>query len=575
MVCVAAAVLSVGCGGGGGPSTFTVVYATDWTHFAAANGGQSEQITLYDANDLVLGTTVMNEDVAGVETFTFSSVPRGSQRFVIQLYSGRNLTGTQTGALEAVVTVERTTTFATIVGVAPTQIAVTPPVAVLTVPQNARFIGTAYASPNLAAFLPVGDLTWSATGGVVTVDAVTGTAVSTAPGPGTVKAVSSAYLLTGTAQVTVQAGSSKVAKWTVMVYLNAANDLSPYSTLNVSQMESVAQNPDVRIVLQWKEATGVSPSQVFNGTRRMVVHSGSTALIQDLGSGVDMGVPQTLKNFISWTTTNYPATRYALIVWNHGNGWRRSPSQLAASRAVSYDDETGNAIQVWDLPGALAGNHFDMIAWDASLMQMLEVAYEIRSFTTYVVGSEESPPGAGYPYDKILAKFRDNPDASSATLSKAFVDGMLGVVAYQNQKITQSVLETDKLDALATSVDDLAVQLLANQSDLTGVIPAVRTATQSYSPEFSPPRYYLDLENLAANMNTMIGISAIQTAAQNVETAASAAVLWEGHNSLSPGSHGVSIDFTPGSLGSSLLADYGQLEFAQKTHWGDWLNVSP
>ena len=37
------------------------------------------------------------------------------------------------------------------------------------------------------------------------------------------------------------------------------------------------------------------------------------------------------------------------------------------------------------------------VAYDASLMQMAEVDYQIMSKTNLILGSEESPPGGGYP----------------------------------------------------------------------------------------------------------------------------------------------------------------------------------
>ncbi|MBO4266826.1 MAG: hypothetical protein J5910_06505 [Lachnospiraceae bacterium] len=31
-----------------------------------------------------------------------------------------------------------------------------------------------------------------------------------------------------------------------------------------------------------------------------------------------MGDEKTLENFVSWSTENYPADRYMLILWDHG-----------------------------------------------------------------------------------------------------------------------------------------------------------------------------------------------------------------------------------------------------------------
>ena len=36
----------------------------------------------------------------------------------------------------------------------------------------------------------------------------------------------------------------------------------------------------------------------------------------------DMDDPEVLKDFIDWGLKKYPADRYGLIFWNHGNQWR-------------------------------------------------------------------------------------------------------------------------------------------------------------------------------------------------------------------------------------------------------------
>lgn len=58
-------------------------------------------------------------------------------------------------------------------------------------------------------------------------------------------------------------------------------------------------------------------------------------------------------------------------------------------------------------------------------------------------------------------------------------------------------------------------------------------------------------------------------------TAVTAAVVWEGHNTLSSTSHGLAIDFSPAANFTNYALDYGQLRFAQETRWDDWLTVDP
>jgi hypothetical protein len=363
--------------------------------------------------------------------------------------------------------------------------------------------------------------------------------------------------------------------------MNAANDLDAYSTLNVSQMQQVATNPDVRFVVQWKQSTAVTPTATFNGTRRYLVRpslSGAivSQIVQEMGAGIDMGIPKSLHDFIAWGKSQYPADHYAVVLWDHGNGWLpefKKPSLRAAPPAFSYDGQTGHSIQIWQLNQAFQGEHVDITAFDASLMQMDEVAYQLIGLTDYVAGSEESPPGPGYPYQRVLAEFTNNPDGSPRFLAKAFVDGMLAEPTYANQKIEQSVVDTSQMPGVASAAAILGQALVANEPALAPIVPGLRATTQSYLQTTN--RYFYDSVDLCNQLSANTGIGAVQTACTNYNAAAANAIVWEGHNTLSPGSHGLSIDFSPSSFFVTVTADYSQLAWNSATNWSQWLVIAP
>lgn len=577
MVCVfllSMILASCGGGGGGGGIGSTLAYRTDWTNRSRAVTGLSQRISIYDLDGVLVSTTVMNQDADGLQGTDIQLNVKGDYRLYVELFSQRDLGGIKTGEINTLVTVSGTTTFTSAVGDEPTSVKVKPTSGTLVVQQSRQFYACGYAGSNRAVFTGPGTISWQTLGGVASVNG-TGLVLGLSQGSGTVRAQHSGSGSQGSAVINVTPFNTTTTKWTIMVYMNAANDLAPFSTLNVNQMEKVAGNAQVRFVVQWKQSTTAWPSSTFNGTRRYLVKQDTSnqiasQLVQDMGTEVDMGQPSTMLDFINWAKTYYPADRYCFIVWNHGSGWKRSP---ALSRAVSFDDETGNAIQTWQLAQAIGSNNFDIVAWDASLMQMMEVAYEIKDHAEYVVGSEESPPGEGYPYDSIFSVFRDTPDATTRNLTKAFVDGMVNNPSYVNRKITQSSIETAKLSDLATALDGLAAQLIANQGTIASQIQNIRNTAQAYSPNST--RVFRDIGHLCDLINAQIAIPAVQNAATNVKSKLQAALAWEGHNSNSPNSQGLSIDFSSASLFNTLQSDYGQLLFGQTTQWDQWLQVAP
>lgn len=542
--------------------------------------GLSQVVTLLDSNRNAIGSRVINR--GGTLTASFDGIASGTYTLQAELRSQADGGGSTIGQVLAIVDVcgigRATNTFTTVAGGTIATVQVWPASATVRQNESKQFAATAIDASGAGVFTGSGAFAYDVLGGVGTIDGA-GLFLATNPGAGSVRAAHTDSGRTGSATVQVDAYTAPRTKWTILVYLSAANDLYPYSTLNVNQMETVADNPDVRYVLQWKQSRAAFPSSSFDGTRRYLVTPDNSSavtsrLVQDMGGGVDMGMPHSLRDFVAWGKALYPADRYGLIVWNHGNGWRRSMADAAPTRAVSYDDQTGNAIQIWDLGTALGTERFDFIAWDASLMQMMEVAYEIRGNTPYVIGSEESPPGEGYPYNQAFAPFRNGPDGATRDLTKSFVDAMVNYSPYASRKITQSVIDTSRLPLLATALDGLGAAMFEHVTALQTIVPAVRTQAQSYSP--TTLRTYRDLIHVCSLLEGSAGIpAAVQSAAQLARTRAAEAIVWEGHNAQSPNSAGIAIDFSSGSRFSSTQSDYRRLKLAQDTRWDEWLMIAP
>jgi len=378
-------------------------------------------------------------------------------------------------------------------------------------------------------------------------------------------------------------GGRGTLKWTVMVFLNAANDLDDYSELNINQMEQIQTNPNVRVVVQWKRAARFAPPGSWTGTRRYLIQYDTDAqrinsrLLEDLGEGVDMGSADTLREFVRWARTNYPADRYALVIWNHGSGWR---SRAAfRGRAVSFDDELGTSIKIWELPTAIrpssADPVLDVLLFDASLMQMVEVAYECRNIARYIVGSEESPPGEGYPYHEILKPLMDNSDIAPAQWASAIPHIF---VSWYNQNfpfyrnITQSAVDAARLESVADALDALAGSLIAKRTLYVNALARARQDAQNYStyPE------YRDLWHAAELIRQYTADAELTQRVNALQSAIRQAVIANDRDTR-PGSrvfhsYGLSI-YYPDS--GSYLGRYSNTALARATRWDEWLQVAP
>lgn len=208
--------------------------------------------------------------------------------------------------------------------------------------------------------------------------------------------------------------------WTVMVYMAADNDLGIDGALNyaerdLNEMETVGSTALVNILVQVDlYADQAKRYRIIRDNDQAQVNSPP---LMQLGE-TNTGEQETLRDFLRWGVSNFPARHYLVVLWNHGSGIadeQRSPVQ---TRAICYDQDGGAGAQDWltvkevkaALVEALVDRPVDLLITDACLMQMAEVAVEWQGVAAYLVGSEETTPVDGLPYDTILQRLVLNSD---------------------------------------------------------------------------------------------------------------------------------------------------------------------
>ncbi|MGC8717067.1 MAG: clostripain-related cysteine peptidase [bacterium] len=359
----------------------------------------------------------------------------------------------------------------------------------------------------------------------------------------------------GTSQVVqVTIGTS----WTFMVYMNGDNSLSSYTTYDLQEMESVGSRNGINIIVQLDTYGN-------NGCWRYMVRQGSLDLLAQLPE-LDSGSPDTLRDFANWAMQNYPAKYYALIIWDHGNGWRRATT----TKGISQDETSNSIISSVGLKQAInqMTNRINLLGMDACLMSTVEVAYQVRGNADYLVGSEESEPANGWPYNTILSALADNPYMSPRDLASIIVDRY--VASYSSSDVvTQSALDLSRIDSLVSSCDALAQTLISNMSVYKSMIQNAVSHTQHYSGD---PNQY-DLYDFAYNL---LGInSSIYSAASNVMSNVQSVVVNEAHSSSGGvgNSHGLSVWIPNPTDYSNSISTYLTLDFAISTHWPQFLQA--
>lgn len=282
-------------------------------------------------------------------------------------------------------------------------------------------------------------------------------------------------------RVTEESRYQRDTTWTIMVYVNAKNNLEEYGLKDINEMEAFGSTEKVKVVAELGRMNGFSFAEGnWTGSRRYFIQkdnnpSAITSPVVENMPSADMGDWNHLVDFVKWAKTNYPSRNYMLIVWNHGSGWVKR----TGDKGISYDDETGNHITTPQLGQALrAMKGVDIYASDACLMQMLSVAYEIKDRADYIVGSEETEPGDGYTYDLLLEKINAS-DLTALGVGKATVDAYSDHYKSIGQSSTHSLIKTEQLQTFVSSLNAFADTVMTHYSK--NIAKAARAKTASYA----------------------------------------------------------------------------------------------
>ncbi len=378
-------------------------------------------------------------------------------------------------------------------------------------------------------------------------------------------------------------GNVTRAKWTIMILMAADNDLERFAIADVNELERLPRNDDVNIVVLMDRSPGYDTTNGnWTDARRFVIQPDNDLEImtsaigaQSLGE-IDSGSPETVRDFINWCQTNYPADRYLYNFWNHGSGWRPvgRGTEINTTRGILFDDTAGTYIKAHEMAQALdSRERIDVVTIDCSLMQMGETLAEIQGKTDYIVGSEESPPGEGYSYNVIYRNLMANPGMAPSTLAKDIVSQYVRDVGSRSS-VTQSAFRTDRLPALWTALRGYSRALVTADARYHSQILAARNDTQRYGSYASLYDGNRDLIDFLDNVDRRTNNSTLRTAGNQVRAAFDAALLAEGHTGANLSrSHGLAVWLPNDSDWNLLRSSYIRTQFAGLTEWTNWLDT--
>ncbi|WP_311320919.1 clostripain-related cysteine peptidase [Capnocytophaga sputigena] len=244
----------------------------------------------------------------------------------------------------------------------------------------------------------------------------------------------------------------------------ADNDLDFYATANINEMETfMAQNPEAGSVYVYidraKNRKTAHPIlyQITADTSAKI-NSKIIKVYPENNSANEKVLAEALSQVQTICAINNEFLR-GLVLWSHGSAWLPESVSLASQRATAVksfgldqtmaNNENHNAeMDIRKLAIILNNYHFDFILFDACFMASIEVFYELRNTTDYIIASPTEVLATGFPYKDILT------DMLSATVNYQKIAQKYVAFFQQKKGVLQSAsvvtVKTAELPQFAT-----------------------------------------------------------------------------------------------------------------------------
>lgn len=424
--------------------------------------------------------------------------------------------------------------------------------------------------------------------------------------------------------------SATQAKWTVLVYLAGDNNLDAAGVIDLQEMKSVGSSESLNVVAQFDRSGKHGTTKRFRLRKGTPVASDAVDDLGETNSGdpsvlfdflswgadaypADHYLVSLWNHGAGWDDSNLyggdyfggqppPISHKGVRLENATRG-NRPPAPAASreariplpqakaamdrakhalfattvekmmnTRAIAFDDQAKDFIDNLEMKRVMLklekqiGRKIDILGFDACLMSMVEIAYEIRDAARYTVGSQEEEPNNGWPYDRILARIAKDPTITPGDLAKGMVDDY--VASYKtSDRATLAAGDLSTVADVVTAVSMLAQALTAEVAnpDAMGALTVVRSRVQEYTKPYDE---YVDLIDLCDGLDAMLKRPAVTGVTRRVRDAVNAYVLRSGFKGAGVDrSHGTSIYFPK----KSVCTLYSTLDFAKDGEWARFI----
>ena len=285
---------------------------------------------------------------------------------------------------------------------------------------------------------------------------------------------------------------------TILVWLGGDNNLSDETGRKIEALRQGWTYTGNKCLIYQDSRDGARLLRLRGGCR--TTPTPYVEIVREYGAE-NSASPAIFARVLREVADEYPADSYGLIFFSHASGWlpagtlQNPQKQRKHSRSIGVDDGgTGRAeMEIAEFAAAIPDGMFDFIVFETCLTAGVEVAYELRGKSDYMLASaaEIVSPGFTPVYPSAL-RLLCNTAVETRTALEAFGHAWMNYVATNytgaRRSATLSLIDIDETSPLAARTQAALRTRSAEAPDLSRLQHFDRPGSYGDSPAL--PRFF-------------------------------------------------------------------------------------
>ena len=258
--------------------------------------------------------------------------------------------------------------------------------------------------------------------------------------------------------------TEKKATRAVMIYMAGENSLTVNNGVRYlsEDLEEIVEGSnlmsDTQRLFVFVDSLNTSKTGEKGTPYIIEVHGGKIYPQKTYDTDFYSSDPKRFAEVVKWMTDNIQADGFGLVLWGHADGWLEPKDKTHRSYGLDVGKDDGTNQEKWmtirQMAEALSTvPKLDFIFADCCNMMCVEVGYELRNATSYLIGSPAEIPGYGAPYDLMIPYFYKNGEEMYKGLIDSYYDCYKDI--FGNQSVPLSAIDTKYIESLAQATHDV------------------------------------------------------------------------------------------------------------------------